>query len=63
MSSEDYNVDSAVADLADAQDWLAKELSDPDNDHHEKLAKAIILIGDAINIIVDYDERRGSYGG
>nr|DAP75569.1 MAG TPA: hypothetical protein [Caudoviricetes sp.] len=63
MSSEDYNVDSAVADLADAQDWLAKELSDPDNDHREKLAKAIILIGDAIDIIVDYDERSGSYGG
>lgn len=63
MSSKDYNVDSAVADLADAQDWLAKELADPDNDHREKLAKAIILIGDAIDIIVDYDERRGSYGG
>lgn len=63
MSDEDYNVDSAVADLADAQDWLAKELVDPDNDHREKLAKAIILIGDAIDIIVDYDERRGSYGG
>lgn len=63
MSDEAYNVDSAVSDLADAQDWLAKELSDHDNDHREKLAKAIILIGDAIDIIVDYDERRGSYGG
>lgn len=63
MSDEAYNVDSAVADLADAQDWLAKELADPDNDHRERLAKAIILIGDAIDIIVDYDERSGSYGG
>nr|DAQ38377.1 MAG TPA: hypothetical protein [Caudoviricetes sp.] len=57
MSDKVINEDYAISYLQDVQDWLASELSDPDSEYREKLAKAIILVGDAIDIIVDYEER------
>ena len=57
MSDKVINEDYAISYLQDVQDWLAGELSDPDSEYREKLARAIILVGDAIDIIVDYEER------
>ena len=57
MSDKVINEDYAISYLQDVQDWLANELSDPDSEYREKLARAIILVGDAIDIIVDYEER------
>lgn len=57
MSDKVINEDYAISYLQDVQDWLAQELSDPDSEYREKLARAIILVGDAIDIIVDYEER------
>lgn len=57
MSDKVINEDYAISYLQDVQDWLASELSDPDGEYREKLARAIILVGDAIDIIVDYEER------
>lgn len=59
MSDKVINEDYAISYLQDVQDWLASELSDPDSEYREKLARAIILVGDAIDIIVDYEERNG----
>lgn len=56
MMDKDYNIDSAIADLADAQDWIAAELADRDNPSREKLAQAVINIGESIQILVDYEE-------
>lgn len=54
---KDYNIDSAIADLADVQDWIAVELANRDNPSREKLAQAVINIGESIQILVDYEER------
>lgn len=55
--NREYSIDDAIADLSDAQDWIAAELADKDNPSREKLAQAIINIGESIQILVDYEEQ------
>lgn len=54
---KNYSIDSAIADLADAQDWIAAELADRDDPSREKLAQAVINIGESIQILVDCEEQ------
>lgn len=55
--NREYSIDDAIADLSDAQDWIAVQLADKDNPSREKLAQAVINIGESIQILVDYEER------
>ena len=55
--NREYNIDDAIADLSDAQDWIATQLADKDNPSREKLAQAVINIGESIQILVDYEEQ------
>nr|DAP10691.1 MAG TPA: hypothetical protein [Caudoviricetes sp.] len=55
--NREYSIDDAIADLSDAQDWIAIQLADKDNPSREKLAQAIINIGESIQILVDYEEQ------
>ena len=55
--NREYNIDDAIADLSDAQDWIAIQLVDKDNPAREKLAQAVINIGESIQILVDYEEQ------
>lgn len=55
--NSDYSIDDAIADLSDAQDWIAIQLADKDNPSREKLAQAVINIGESIQILVDYEEQ------
>nr|DAX72330.1 MAG TPA: hypothetical protein [Caudoviricetes sp.] len=55
--NREYSIDDAIADLSDAQDWIAIQLADKDNPSREKLAQAVINIGESIQILVDYEEQ------
>lgn len=55
--NREYSIDDAIADLSDAQDWIAIQLADKDNPSREKLAQAVISIGESIQILVDYEEQ------
>ncbi len=55
--NREYSIDDAIADLSDVQDWIAIQLADKDNPSREKLAQAIINIGESIQILVDYEEQ------
>lgn len=55
--NREYSIDDAIADLSDAQDWIAIQLADKDNPSREKLAHAVINIGESIQILVDYEEQ------
>lgn len=55
--NREYSIDDTIADLSDAQDWIAKELAGQDNPSREKLAQAVINIGESIQILVDYEEQ------
>lgn len=55
--NREYSIDDAIADLSDAQDWIAAELADKDNPSRERLAQAVINIGESIQILVDYEEQ------
>lgn len=55
--NREYSIDDAIADLSDAQDWIAVQLADKDNPIREKLAQAVINIGESIQILVDYEEQ------
>lgn len=55
--NREYSIDDAIADLSDAQDWIATQLADKDNPSREKLAQAVINIGESIQILVDYEEQ------
>lgn len=55
--NREYSIDDTIADLSDAQDWIAIQLADKDNPSREKLAQAVINIGESIQILVDYEEQ------
>lgn len=55
--NREYSIDDAIADISDAQDWIAIQLADKDNPSREKLAQAVINIGESIQILVDYEEQ------
>ena len=55
--NREYSIDDAIADLSDAQDWIAIQLADKDNPSRERLAQAVINIGESIQILVDYEEQ------
>lgn len=48
------NTDTAIANLADVQDWLAQELAEVDQDYRIELAEAIIAIDKTISTLAQY---------
>ena len=53
-------VDQAVALLGEVQDWLIKELTRPQY-YRKQLAEAITDIEKAIDLTIDYGEKRGEW--
>lgn len=54
------NTDTAIANLADVQDWLAQELAEVDQDYRLELAEAIIAIDKTISTLVQYQAMVGA---
>lgn len=54
------NTDTAIANLADVQDWLAQELAEVDQDYRYELAEAIIAIDKTISTLVQYQAMVGA---
>nr|DAT48149.1 MAG TPA: hypothetical protein [Caudoviricetes sp.] len=48
------NTDTAIANLADVQDWLAQELAEVNQDYRTELAEAIIAIDKTISTLAQY---------
>ena len=53
-------VDQAVALLGEVQDWLIKELAQPQY-YRKQLAEAITDIEKAIDLTIDYGEKMGEW--
>lgn len=54
------NTDTAIASLADVQDWLAQELAEVDQDYRYELAEAIMSIDKTISTLVQYQAMVGA---
>lgn len=54
------NTDTAIANLADVQDWLAHELAEVDQDYRTELAEAIIAIDKTISTLAQYQAMVGA---
>lgn len=54
------NTDTAIANLADVQDWLAQELAEVDQDYRYELAEAIMAIDKTISTLVQYQAMVGA---
>nr|DAP87825.1 MAG TPA: protein of unknown function (DUF4094) [Caudoviricetes sp.] len=54
------NTDTAIANLADVQDWLAQELAEVDQDYRYELAEAIMSIDKTISTLVQYQAMVGA---
>ena len=54
------NTDTAIANLADVQDWLAQELAEVDQEYRFELAEAIIAIDKTISTLVQYQAMVGA---
>lgn len=54
------NTDTAIANLADVQDWLAQELAEVDQDYRLELAEAIIAIDKTISTLAQYQAMVGA---
>lgn len=54
------NTDTAIANLADVQDWLAQELAEVNQDYRTELAEAIIAIDKTISTLVQYQAMVGA---
>lgn len=53
-------IDQAVALLGEVQDWLIKELAQPQY-YRKQLAEAITDIEKAIDLTIDYGEKMGEW--